>query len=519
MLIDAHNTERFYTFSDLRNNVRAFAHAILGPSFNLKQGDVVSICSPNDIEYYAAFHGVMAAGCIACPLRAFMTSDEIAALFHISQPKLIIGHPSTVQLLQDALKSYGKELPMLVMATTKAPVGTQLFTDFLKPTEQQQQPLPSISPDSPSHLLSTSGTTGAYKLVATNHRIEVQRTILMQLAGDQTFFAGKADPSVLTCGNFGSSHNIISSQQSWLYGRIPQYVTETMDDEMILHYLVKYQCVTPNMLPSFLVARLVDRVEQMKQAGDESVDLSSLKIIGAVGQPLDPKVIQRAFKILPGTVIMLIFGSTESGFMFMPTLDGTYQTHKGRYTREDDDRFEFKLVDENGQAVPRGCQGELLFRSPMMITEYYNNPEKTAESFDEEGFFRTGDICMLDEHDKVHWLGRASERIKTNNKPVVPKPIEDLCMAFGGIKECAVVGAFSKKRVYELPTAYIVLEDDKRQDQEQLKEAITQYVNERVPEEDSRLTGGVKIISELPRTKVGKVNRFKLRRWAQDDIE
>lgn len=49
LLIDAHNTDRFYSFSDLRNNVCAFAHAILGPSCNLKQGDVVSICSPNDV--------------------------------------------------------------------------------------------------------------------------------------------------------------------------------------------------------------------------------------------------------------------------------------------------------------------------------------------------------------------------------------------------------------------------------------------------------------------------------------
>lgn len=96
-----------------------------------------------------------------------MTSDEIAALFHISNPKLIIGHPSTVQLLQDALKSYGKELPVIVMATKEAPAGTQLFSDFLKPTERQQEPLPSISPESPSHLLCTSGTTGAYKLVST----------------------------------------------------------------------------------------------------------------------------------------------------------------------------------------------------------------------------------------------------------------------------------------------------------------------------------------------------------------
>lgn len=92
-------------------------------------------------------------------------------------------------------------------------------------------------------------------------------------------------------------------------------------------------------------------------------------------------------------------------------------------------------------------------------------------------------------------------------------------MAFGGIKECAVVGAFSKKRVYELPTAYIVLEDDNHQDKEKLEEAVAEFVNERVPDEDSRLTGGVKVIPELPRTHVGKVNRFKLRQWAQDDIE
>lgn len=92
-------------------------------------------------------------------------------------------------------------------------------------------------------------------------------------------------------------------------------------------------------------------------------------------------------------------------------------------------------------------------------------------------------------------------------------------MSFGGIKECAVVGAFSKKRVYELPTAYIVLEDNKQKDQGRLAEAIVHFVNERVPDEDSRLTGGVKIIPAIPRTSVGKVNRFKLRQWAQDDIE
>lgn len=157
-----------------------------------------------------------------------------------------------------------------------------------------------------------------------SHRTEVQRTLLMQLAGDQPFFRGRTDVNVLTCGNFGSSHNMLSSQQSWLYGRIRQYITDSMDEQVILHYLNEFKSITPNMLPSFVVARLVDLVEKKKQAGDTSLDLSSLKMIGAVGQPLDPKVIQRASKILPGTAIVLIFGSTEIGFMFLPTVDGAY---------------------------------------------------------------------------------------------------------------------------------------------------------------------------------------------------
>lgn len=92
-------------------------------------------------------------------------------------------------------------------------------------------------------------------------------------------------------------------------------------------------------------------------------------------------------------------------------------------------------------------------------------------------------------------------------------------MAFGGIRECAVVGAFSKKRVYELPRAYIVPEHGNNQDPEKLAEAVAQFVNERVPEKDSELTGGVKVISALPRTAVGKVDRFTLRQWAQDEVE
>lgn len=488
----------------------------MGPSLGLKQGDVVAICSPNDIEYYAAFHGVMAAGCVASLLRSFLSADDIFRIFKLSDPKLVIAHPDTVQLMQDAMKLYGKQLPMLVMATKQAPAGTQLFTDYLQLIDDEQT-LPHVTPDAPAHLLCTSGTTGPYKLVNGTHAVEMFRVKFVAEETDRELLGSSCALTALTCGNFASAHNLFHSLQSWLYCRYRQYVTDSMDENVILRYLNKFKCHTPNVLPCHVLTRLIDLIQQ--QAGDETLDLSSLKMLCGAGQPLDTKVIERAADIIPKTDVLVCFGSTECGYKFVRAVNGLYQTYKGKYARENDDRLEFKIVDENGKAVPRGSQGEMLFKSPLVFKNYYNNPEKSAESFDEEGFFRTGDIFVMDEHDRIRWLGRASERIKTYNKPVVPKPIEDLCMAFGGIRECAVVGAFSKKRVYELPRAYIVPEHGNNQDPEKLAEAVAQFVNERVPEKDSELTGGVKVISALPRTAVGKVDRFTLRQWAQDEVE
>ncbi|CDH49832.1 fatty-acid--ligase [Lichtheimia corymbifera JMRC:FSU:9682] len=495
LLIDAENTERYYTFNELRTKVRAFSHALLGPSLGVKQGDVIAICSRNDIEYYPAFHGIMAAGCVACPLRSFLSADDISKIFQIGDPKLVIAHTDTVQLMWDAMKLYGKQLPMLVTATKQAPAGTQLFTDYLQPVDEQQ-PLPEVSPDATSHLLCTSGTTGAYKLVNRTHAADMCRVKFIAEEADRELLGSSCALTVLTCGNFASAHNLFHSLQPWVYSRYRQYVTDSMDENVILHYLQKFKCTTPNLLPCHVLTRLIDLIQSIQQAGDEALDLSSLKMLCGAGQPLDPKVIERAAGIVPNTNVLVCFGSTECGYKFVrATTNGAYQT------------------------VPCGSQGELLFKSPMNFKSYYNNPEKTAESFDEEGFFRTGDVFVMEEDERIRWLGRASERIKTYNKPVVPKPIEDLCMAFGGIRECAAVGAFSKKRVYELPRAYIVPEPGNNQDPEKLAEAVAQFVNERVPEKDSELTGGVKVISALPRTAVGKVNRFVLRQWAQDEVE
>lgn len=130
--------------------------------------------------------------------------------------------------------------------------------------------------------------------------------------------------TALTCGNFASAHNLFHSLQSWLYCRYRQYVTDSMDENVILRYLNKFKCHTPNVLPCHVLTRLIDLIQQ--QAGDETLDLSSLKMLCGAGQPLDTKVIERAADIVPKTEVLVCFGSTECGYKFVRAVNGLYQS-------------------------------------------------------------------------------------------------------------------------------------------------------------------------------------------------
>lgn len=189
---------------------------------------------------------------------------------------------------------------------------------------------------------------------------------------DREMLGSSCALTVLTCGNFASAHNLVHSLQPWLYSRYRQYVTDSMDENVILRYLREFKCASSNVLPCHVLTRLVYLIQSIQQAGDETLDLSSLKMLCGAGQPLDPKVIERAAGIVPNTDVLVCFGSTECGYKFVRAINGAYQStlcnlkffllrvnsclftflaYKGKYARENDERFEFKLVDENGKGT------------------------------------------------------------------------------------------------------------------------------------------------------------------------
>ncbi|KAJ8660776.1 hypothetical protein O0I10_003419 [Lichtheimia ornata] len=510
LIIDALEPTRSLSFSSLHTNVRAFAAALRSNEYGIKEGDVVAICSTSDIEYPIALHGVMAAGAGACLIPAVLTSNEMANILRLAEPRLIVAHPASYQTITAALKEDGVDLPMVLMNNNndnKADVPNLL--DVCN-KHDPNTPLPKVSPDTNAYLACTSGSTAAMKLVNISHRVGVLR--IRELAATMTRTANERARSLATSQFHGALASAIACQASLQCG-IRQYVLNSNDLELMLSKIQEFQITSVSLAP-FNVVQAANQPELIQK-----YDVSSLQVGTTAGQMVRREDKLKAKENLGLALMLTFYGSTESyvplGFIpqhNIPETSGKIPDREG---------WSVKLVNEHGQEVQKGEMGELWAKNPTLADGYYKCPEDTAEAFDKDGFFHTKDIFILQDNDEFLFIGRKNEMILTKeSKYCAPKPIEDICLAYGGIRECIVVGAHSDKLGYQVPRAYVVLKDPASiADKDGFTKELIAYVNERITNAVMRLDGGVRILDQFPRTAVGKTDMQLLRNMARQELE
>jgi long-chain acyl-CoA synthetase len=167
---------------------------------------------------------------------------------------------------------------------------------------------------------------------------------------------------------------------------------------------------------------------------------------------------------------------------------------------------EISIRDDDNNAVPMGERGEICARGPQVMPGYWNRPEETAACMTADGFFRTGDIGIMDEQGRVTIVDRKKDMITVSGFKVFPNEVEDVAMSQGGVLECAAVGVpdahsgetvalYAVKKSPELTEAAL---------REYLRTKLTSY---KVPRH-------IEFRSELPKTNVGKILRRALREEA-----
>ncbi|MEE3250301.1 MAG: AMP-binding protein, partial [Chloroflexota bacterium] len=173
---------------------------------------------------------------------------------------------------------------------------------------------------------------------------------------------------------------------------------------------------------------------------------------------------------------------------------------------------EVKLVDpESGQDTPVGKQGELLTRSFMVMKGYYNLPEATNAAIDKDGWLHTGDLATVDDAGYYRITGRLKDMIIRGGENVYPREIEEFLYTHPKVADVQVIGVPDERFVEEV-MAWVMLKPGEMCDDEEIRDfckgKIAHY----------KIPRYIKMATEFPMTVTGKIQKFKMREMAIDEL-
>jgi long-chain acyl-CoA synthetase len=234
--------------------------------------------------------------------------------------------------------------------------------------------------------------------------------------------------------------------------------------------------------------------------GADQYNLSSVRLAISGAAPL-PADVLRDFRDLFGVHIYEGYGLTETA----PTLWTNRMADKPRpgSVGKPLPEVEFRLVGEDGSEVELGDPGEIVVRGPNVFHGYWNRPEETEQAF-VDGWFKTGDIGVLDEEGYLYLVDRKRDLIIVSGFNVFPSEVERALLENPSVIEAAVVGvphAYTGESV----KAYVVLDpDDRPSESELMADVQTRLARFKCP-------GSIEVVDELPHLLTGKVLRRALR--------
>lgn len=243
-------------------------------------------------------------------------------------------------------------------------------------------------------------------------------------------------------------------------GRI--VLTPTLDPGTLLHLIDTEQPATGLALEAIFL-------RMAEHSAFETTDFSSCRLItngaGPVGQSTMQRYWDRGVRLVNG------YGMTETGpnNCFYPDMDATLDHVRAHGTTVGKAMCfnELKIVDEQGEEVPVGCDGELYWLGPVTFSGYWRDPEATKVVITDDGWVRSGDMGHVDEFGYVHLRGRRKKMITTNGENVFPIEIENVLCAHPDVEECNVI-AVPDERKEEVGKALVRLREGSSFDRDSL---------------------------------------------------
>ena len=475
--------EKRLTYGQFNERVNRLAHGLL--KLGIGKEDKVAVIFMNCLEIVESYFALAKIGAVVVPLSFRFTGPEYQYQIDNSDARALI----YADMFNNVVSSIRPQLPKVEHYICVSTEGVKDAIDYetLLRESSSMEPLIMVADNDPAFIMYTSGTTGRPKGAVLTHKNQFSLTINMMVVKE---YAAKqlivfplfhqAATAWTVIGVFNGETSVILEDPT------PENIMETIQNE-------KIESVA-------LVSSLWNWIVNHPRV--KEYDLSSLKVgtTGAAPMPLEVK--NRIIELLPNMKMIEAFGMTETSGTGTLSLHEEFIRKPGTVGKHCI-TMEIRIVDADDNDVPIGQNGEIVYRGPCVLKEYYKNPVSTAETF-RGGWFHSGDLVRQDEEGYIYVVDRLKDMIISGGENIYPAEIENVLYSHAKIQEVAVIGV-PDPDWGESVKACVVLKQGKTMTEKEViafcKERLASYKKPRV----------VQFIEALPRNTAGKVLKTVLR--------
>jgi 2,3-dihydroxybenzoate-AMP ligase len=487
-----------WTYAELRAKVDRLSVSLM--KLGIKPRDWVLLQFPNWHEYILTFFAMQKIGALTLLLIPRHNQSEINHLCALTKPIAWIvprqyGKIDYQPIIDDVLKE-NPQLQHVIQVRAERDCGYPTLEELIEQADLTPENLKALEerrpdPDEVSHIMPTGGTTGLPKASVRTHNSYITNVEYHSRVWEIT-----SNDTIMVMTPVGHSMAMHWGIGATFLNYAKLVLLDSTQAEDICECIQTEKVTAVPSVPA-LITRILN-VENL-----EKYDLSSLKKISIGGAPSTPDMLRSAYDKLKCLVINA-FGSSEGTNISTRLGDNTevILNSVGRLACPYD---RMKIVDEAGNEVPAGTEGELVSKGPGVFTGYFKSPEENSQIFTEDGFFKTGDKARKDQLGNITITGRLKDIINRGGEKISALEIENRMAAHPGIAESAVVG-MPDRVLGERICAYVKLAPDFILTFEE----IVSFLKQRGASVQ-QLPERIEFVKELPVTKVGKVDKKVLR--------
>jgi fatty-acyl-CoA synthase len=492
-LVDVADGRR-WTYAQFHRDVRRLATGL--HRFGVRSGDRVGIWGPNTWEWVLVQYATAELGAVLVTINPAYRPHELSYVLRQSGISTVVAHPgfrsSDYPGMLDEVHDGCPELRRVAVMGTAGwdeLAGADADDALLDGIGERLDPEDAIT------LQYTSGTTGFPKGATLSHRnILNNGWFVGELLGyDET------DRVCIPVPFYHCFGMVIGNLACTTHGSCMVVPGPVFTPESALRAVERERCTSLYGVPAMFIAEL--GLEHL-----DDVDLSSLRTGVMAGAPCPAPTMRAVIERMNMAEVSICYGMTETSPVSTQTRrDDSFERRTTTVGRAGP-HLEVKVIDPaTAETVPRGTPGEFCTRGYSVMKGYWNEPERTAQAIDDEGWMHSGDLAVMDEDGYVQITGRIKDMVIRGGENIYPREVEEFLLSHPDIVDVQVIGVPDETYGEEV-MAWVRLRDGA---EPLTAKSLRAFCEGRISRH--KIPRYVHVVDEFPMTVTGKVRKVEMR--------